>query len=46
MCRIGRCSTTTQVLENPFYDRRIRDARDHPQLPAAAPAGLNVDKVN
>jgi len=30
MWRIGRCSITTRALENPFYDRRILDARDHP----------------
>jgi len=30
MWRIDRCSITTRALENPFYDRRILDARDHP----------------
>jgi 4-hydroxy-L-threonine phosphate dehydrogenase PdxA len=43
MCRIDRRSITTQALENPCYDRRILDAPDRPQLPAAARAGLNVD---
>jgi hypothetical protein len=30
MWRIDRCNITTRALENPFYDRRILDARDHP----------------
>lgn len=32
-----------EVVENPLDDLRILDARDHPQLPAAAFASLDVD---
>jgi hypothetical protein len=41
--RIDRLGIVTQVLKNPLDHGRLLDARDHPQLPAAAPAGLDID---
>jgi hypothetical protein len=32
------------VRQNPLDERRVLDAHDHPQLPAAAPAALDVDR--
>jgi len=46
MCRIGRVTFATEVLQYPLDDGCIFDARDYLQLPAAALAGLDVDKVN
>ena len=43
MGRIGRLNGTTKVRQYPFDDGRILNARDHLELPAAAPAGLDVD---
>lgn len=43
MRRIGRLGVAPEVRENSLDDRRFLDARDHPQRPAAAPAGLDVD---
>ena len=43
MRRIGGASAAIEVPENPPDDLRILDAGNHPQLPAAVPAGLNVD---
>jgi hypothetical protein len=40
---IKRVCIASEVLENPFDDGRILNARDHLKLPAAAPADLNVD---
>jgi hypothetical protein len=40
---ILRLAVAPEVLENPLDDGRILDARDHPQLPATAAAGLDVD---
>jgi hypothetical protein len=46
MCWIGRVAFAAEVLQNPLDDGCILDARDHPKLPAAAAAGLDVDKAN
>ena len=46
MCRIGRLAVAAEVLEYPLANRCIFDARDHPQLPAAVSADLDVDRVN
>jgi hypothetical protein len=43
MRRIDGFCGVAQVLENPLDDCGFLDAGDHPQLPAALPAGLNVD---
>ena len=43
MCRIDRLAVAAEVLENPLNRCLLLDARDHPELPAAAPAGLDVD---
>jgi hypothetical protein len=43
LCRIdGRC-IPAEVLKNPLNHGRILDAGDHPELSAAALAGLYVD---
>ena len=44
MVRIGRLGMASEVLQNPLDDGRILDARDHLELPAAAPADLDVDR--
>jgi len=46
MPRIDRLTLTSQVAENPLERRLLLDAGDHPQLPAAAPADLDVDSKN
>ena len=46
MGRIGRLAVAAEVPQYPLDDGCILDARDHPQLPAAASADLDVDKVN
>jgi hypothetical protein len=38
--RIGRLRMASEVLQYLLNDRRILDTGDHPQLPAAAPAGM------
>jgi hypothetical protein len=43
MRRIGRLAVAAEVLENPLNRCWLFDARDHPQLPATAPADLDVD---
>ena len=43
MRRIDRLAVAAEVLENPLYHRRILDAGDDPQPPAAAPADLNIN---
>ena len=44
--RLGRLAVAAEVPRYPLDDGRILDARDHLQLPAAASADLDVDKVN
>jgi hypothetical protein len=34
----------TQVLKNPLDDRRVLEAGDHLQPPAAAPAEIDLDR--
>ena len=41
--RIERLGIEAQVPENPLDHGRLLDARDHLELPAAAPADLDVD---
>jgi len=41
--RIGRLAVAAEVLEYPFNERGFLGAGDHLELPAAAPAGLDVD---
>jgi hypothetical protein len=43
MGRIDGLRGVTEVRQYPFDDGRIFDARDHLELPAAAPADLDVD---
>ena len=43
MGRNNRLSVATQVRENPFNDSWRLDAGDDAQLPAALPAGLDID---
>jgi len=43
MRRIDGLSIMAEVLENPLDDGGFLNAGDHPELPAALPAGLNVD---
>ena len=43
MGRIDGFRSVAEVRQYPFDDGRIFDARDHIELPAAAPAGLDVD---
>ena len=43
MRRIDRHGLPAKVFENPLDDGGFLDAGDHPQLPAALPAGLDVD---
>jgi hypothetical protein len=40
---IGRLTGAAKVRQYPLDDGRILDARDHLELPAAAPADLDVD---
>ena len=42
--RIGRLRIASEVRQYPFNDGRILDAGDDLELPAAAPAGLDVDR--
>jgi hypothetical protein len=44
MGRIGRRYIASEVLQYPLDDGWILDARNHPQLPAAASADLDVDR--
>jgi hypothetical protein len=41
---ICRLTGATKVLQYPLDDGQILDARDHLELPAAAPADLDVDR--
>jgi hypothetical protein len=41
--RIDRLAVAAEVFKNPLNRGLLLDAGDHPELPAAAPAGLNVD---
>jgi len=41
--RINRFAVAAEVLENPLNRCLLLDARDHPQLPAAPLAALDVD---
>jgi hypothetical protein len=50
MRQLSRLTVTGKVFQNPLNDRRLLDSgkrsdavRDHPQLPAAAAAGLDVN---
>ena len=43
IARIGRLTGATKLRQYPLDDGRILDARDHLELPAAAPADLDVD---
>jgi hypothetical protein len=44
MCRIDGLGGAAKVLENPINRGLLLDARKHTQPPAAAPAGLDVDR--
>jgi hypothetical protein len=46
MGRIDRLCVPTEVLENPLDRCLLLDARDHPELPTAAPADFDVDGKN
>ena len=46
MRRIDGLGSVAEMFQNPLDDCRFLDAGDHPQLPAALAAGLDVDKVN
>ncbi len=43
MCRINGLRSMAEMFQNPLDDCGFLDAGDHPQLPAALAAGLNVD---
>ena len=43
MRRIGGLRSVTEMVQNPLDDCGLLNAGDHPQLPAALSAGLNVD---
>ena len=43
MCRIDGLGITAEVPENPLDDGGLFNAGDHPQLPAALSAGVNVN---
>ncbi len=40
---VQRCPVPAEMIENPLDDIRFLDARDHPQLSAAAPTPLDLD---
>ena len=44
VCRIGRLRITAEMFQNPIDDGWVLDAGDHLELPAAAPADLDVDR--
>ena len=44
VCRIGRLRIAAEMFQNPFDDGWVLDAGDHLELPAAAPADLDVDR--
>jgi hypothetical protein len=44
MRRIDRSAVATQVLKNQLDDRRVLDAGNNPQFPAAAPAEIDLDR--
>ena len=46
MYQIDGLRRLAEMVQNPLDDGGLLDAGDHPQLPAAVLAGLNVDKVN
>ena len=46
MCRIDGLGSVAEMVQDPLDDGGLLNAGDHPQLPAALLAGLNVDKVN
>lgn len=46
MRRIDSLRSVAEMVQNPLDDCGLLNAGDHPQLPAALSAGLNVDKVN
>ena len=43
MRRINGLRSVAEMVQNPLDDCGFLDAGDHPQLPAALSAGLNVD---
>ena len=43
MRRIDRLRSVAEMVQNPLDDCGLLNAGDHPQLPAALSAGLNVD---
>ena len=44
MCRIDGRGSVAEMFQNPLDDCGLLNAGDHPQLPAAVSAGLNVDR--
>ena len=43
MRRIDGLRNVAEMVQNPLDDGGLLDAGDHPQLPAALPAGLDID---
>ena len=43
MCRIDRLRSMTEMFKNPLDDCGLLNAGDHPQLPAALSAGLDIN---
>ena len=43
MRRIDGLHSVAEMVQNPLDDGGLLNAGDHPQLPAALAAGLNVD---
>jgi hypothetical protein len=41
---VDECGVPAKVIEHPLNDRLLLDARNDPELPAAAPTALNINR--